>query len=169
MNAKNEKLPNCVEISERFRSSEDYFLFCDTILKAGFGVAQWKSKCVAKKMSSFIKPAFEAFVLLAYENCYEAYKDGGQVMDPSKKFKYTADKKFSARNRGWPDEAIVRYNELHAKMLLYWQNNSAFDDELLEALAEKYMKKKKKRNQEQEAPVRLASNDLGEGIDWTEI
>ena len=169
MNAKNEKLPNCVEILERFRSSEDYFLFCDTILKAAFGVAQWKSKYMAKKMSSFIKPAFEAFVLLAYENCYEAYKDGGQVMDPSKKFKYTADKKFSARNRGWPDEAIVRYNELHAKVLLDRQTNSAFDDELLEALQEKYMKKKKRRNQEQEAPVRLASNDLGEGIDWTEI
>ena len=54
-------------------------------------------------------------------------------------------------------------------MLLDRQTNSAFDNELLETLQEKYMKKKKRRNQEQEAPVRLASNDLGEGIDWTEI
>ena len=69
-------------------------------------------------------------------------------MDPSKKFKYTADKKFSARNRGWPDEAIVRYNELHAKVLLDWQNNSAFEDELLEAFAEKYMKRQRKEPRE---------------------
>ena len=170
MHWKNEKLPDCEEITEQFRKSDDYSLFCDNILKYGYGVSKWKTRCVHQKMSTFIRPAFEAFVLLAYENCYEAYKDGEATKDPSKKFKYTVDRRLCNRNKGWPDEAILRYNELHARIVVDREQNSDFDDVLLETLTDKYMKKKDRRKRKGDVtPARVARNDLGVGINWYEI
>ena len=97
---KGEKIPDCEDITNNFRDSSDHMLFCDTVLKSGYGVTKWKTRCVHSKMSTFIKPAFEAFVVLAYENCNEGYKDEGQGRGPAKKLKYTADKKLCSRNKG---------------------------------------------------------------------
>jgi hypothetical protein len=110
------------------RKSPDFDLYCDSIMKQAFGVIKWKSKVVQMEISKFVKPSFEAFCLLAYDNCYSAYvkdKSTEEVTNQDidtrpnrtrKKFKYTSDSRLAGRNKGWPGEAINLYNELFEKV-----------------------------------------------------
>ena len=79
-------------------------------------MAKWKSRVAIEKLSDFVLPLFEAFVLLSYENYYDYInskcdleQEGCQV----KQFKYTSDARLGGRNKGWTKEGIERYNECH--------------------------------------------------------
>ena len=139
------------------------------VLKRGFGIVRWKQRCTNKKMSEFVKPSFEAFMLLAYENCYETYKKDGLGGGP-RKFKWTSDRKFSSRNKGWPDEAIVRYNDLHARIVVDRnENKDDFDVTFMEEMSKKYSKKRKPTENSGAVPKKQAVNDLNTGIDWASV
>lgn len=162
------RLPDCTDLISSLRRSKDYKLFCSTILRKAYGEHRWRKKERTHDVQAIVRPSFESFVLLAYENCYGTFKDCQSVDQiPAKKnFKYTGDKSRCARNKGWGLAAIDRYNEFHSRIVEDRRINKCVDEEFFKETQERLCRKRKRVDVQVEEEVRLAVNDIGEVTDW---
>lgn len=182
--ADNIKLPNCTHIVTNMRTSPDWPKFCDYIMKQAFGVIKWRERVVEKELQDFVKPSFEAFCLLCYENCYDSYMEkeeqernaeaaaaAASNIYKRKKFKYTSESRVAARNKGWPKKAIERYNELHDRVKRDRRENFDWDVQYKMIKLEEIRSKKKKvaRDEGADEAIDDAAHDIVDNIDWNEI
>ena len=146
-------------------------MFCKSIFKQCYGVMKWKHKVMEEKISDFMMPSFEAFVLLAYENYYKSYT--AEVVEGVAKppFKYTSRSCSSPRNKGWPAEAIAQYNALHMRIIADRRANANFDKEFLQASREEMRTRRNRVNANGNGNVvpMLAVNDMLMVENWERI
>ena len=177
-----EKLPDLYDIKENLRNSKHYERFCTTMVKRAFGIAKWKEKSLEKPMRDFISVSFEAFVLVAYENVYEVYKDGipdvkeaepevgvdgTKKRKPNHDFVYTNDARCSKRNGGWKSTAYVKMNEYLCRIRKDREENRKFDEAMLKKLARKT---RAKQTEEESAIAQIViQHDFGGNINWAEV
>lgn len=167
---------------EGMRKTYEYDTYCMRILKRAYGVTKWNSRVTEYKISDFVTPSFESFVLLCYENCYEAVEKAEKVEQNEdsrskgrtrKVFKWTSDARLTGRGRGWPSDAIRRYNTINEKVIESRRENTYWDENFLQdRKLEKENKKKRKRTGEEGtngvAEV-VAVNDFAGCINWAGI
>lgn len=169
-----DKLPDLEDIINNMRSSDEYWRFCETVMRQCFGCSKWRARSQTHVMSTFLRPSFEAFVLLAYENVYGHYKarqDGETVVQP---FKYTANSVGSRRNQGWPNHAIERYNDYVTMIKKDRLANVQKERDFMDRMKVKFGSKKRKLVTLSIEEIPTAVNDFemeedGVGVNWTEV
>ena len=135
----------------------------------------WKKHGKVKKMSEFITPSMEAFIVVAYFNCYDHTKRTLQnatqesrgdssddttvssisTVENGRSFLYTGQSRGATRNGGWSPEGVAMYNKL-VKIVKAQRTNSKFDTALLRLVMQTEKKRKRRSITEVEDP----ENDL---------
>lgn len=165
-------IPECDEVIAGLQTLDVYAYFCQTIFKQCYGVTKWKMNVTEAKISHFVTPSFEAFVLLACDNCYlpfthDVNHEPGSDRPP---FKYTCHNQATPRNKGWPDEAIQKYNKLHARVVKDRKDNCEFDNEFLHVSKEERANKNRRQVQpENNDDAMVAVHDWAEVADFEKI
>ena len=75
----------------------------------------------------------------------------------------------AGRNRGWPNAAIVRYNQPHARIKNDRIDNAVFDDEYWQKQKMLYQGKKKQKIDEMVEIHKTTVNKLEGVTDWDEV
>ena len=173
------ELPDCNKLTSQMRACPEYIEFCKIILRCCYGVNRWKAKVANTKICNFVQPSFEAFALLCYENVYETYKDyddndrmveNQEVIGSEKrKFKYTMDSRLSGQNKGWPPEAVLRYNKLRQMVIQSRIDNQDFDNDFLDNARDEQKGRKRKKKKDINEVVILAENDINDAVDWNAV
>ena len=65
-------------------SGLEYEHFCKHIMRRGYGMGRFKEKALKQELKDFMKPGFEAFLLLAFENIIQAFLDEKAEKDRKK-------------------------------------------------------------------------------------
>ena len=159
-------LPSSDSLAMRMRMNPvQYILFCHYVLKYAYGVYKWKARVYNNPIVDFVTSSFEAFILLAYENCYELFNEDIQGGNVERRYKYTSDSKLAGKYKGWPVKAIKRYNVIHSAVRLDRSKNKQFDENFIELMSEKKRAKRKRR------VIKVfeveATNNFDDNIDWS--
>lgn len=142
-------------------SATAYYWFFDNFGKKMVGMELWKASCRCKRVSEFVKPGLEAFVLVCIENYKDEISDMVAGRASIRKPKYTAQRVegATAKNCGWSDAGISRHKVLVNQVKRLREENREMEEEYRAKKEEEDDKKKSRKRQREEHEIRANAYD----------